>query len=129
MIKLFTIYFCVTIHLFGFLTFAAAETETLRYALCKNDVAQARVFRHCDNYSVIINLSRSATKDFKTITANNVGRRLTILLNGTIVVTSAIIKAEIDSGTIQSSRMTEVAAKNLQKRILNSIEGPCGLIK
>ena len=128
MIKALTIFFCLTIQLFGLLAFAAAETETLRYALCTNNIAQAKVASHGDDFFVIIKLSQLATNDFRTITAKNVGKRLTILLNDTIV-TSAIIQDEIDSGTIQSSRMTEIAAKNLQQRILNSIEGQCGLIK
>jgi len=128
MIKLFELFLCLTVQLSGLLSIAAAETGTLRYALCKNDVAQARVVCHDENYSVIIQLSHTATKDFQAITAKNVGRRLIILLNDTLV-TSAIIKGEIDSGTIQSSRMTEDAAKNLQERALKSIEGPCRLVK
>lgn len=118
----------MTIPLFGVVTFAQAESKPLRYVLCKNIVAQARVVSSSNSFSVIIKLSQSATKDFSIITAKNVGRRLTIYVNDT-VVTSAIIKAEINSGTIQSSRMTEGEAKNIQSRILNSIKEPCGLVK
>ena len=127
MIKAFIIFCFLIVQFFGFLIFANAETNILRYALCKSNVAQTRVVGHDNNFSVIINLSQSSVEEFKNITAKNVGKRLTIVIDDAII-TSAIIESEIDSGVIASSQMTETDAKNLQQRILNASEKPCGLV-
>ncbi len=106
----------------------AEEAGTLRYALCQKNVKQAEIGHLKDQYFVTIKLTEVATKEFAALTGNNIDKKLTILA-GDMVVTSAIIKDTISSGSIGSLPMTEQAALKLQQFILNNADSQCGLVK
>lgn len=114
--------------LFATFSFSAEDAESLRYAVCQKNVRHADIGHGKDQYSVTIRLTVAATKEFANLTGNNIGKRLTIVA-GDMVVTSAIIKDTIGSGSIGSLPMTEQAALKLQQFILNSTESQCGLVK
>lgn len=74
-----------------------------------------------------INLSDTVTKDFASLTEQNIGKRLTILI-GNVVVTSAIIKVQIDSGSMVSYAMSQADAQKLLKQLNDAPSAPCGYI-
>jgi len=128
MINKMTIILCLITQLLCPFAFAAETDDSIRFAICLKNIKQATIVRQVDKFIVIIQLTETATKDFETLTRQNVGKRLTILL-GYLVVTSAIIQDKIDSGSIGSLPMTESDAKKLQQQINNAPEVPCGYIK
>ena len=123
--KLFIIFLGIVISAFGIFNPVYAETETLKYWLCKNNIAEAEVTNFDDIFFVNIKLNQLGTDKLKTITAQNIGKKLVILFKNE-VVTVAIIKAEINSGIIRSFQMTEAEAKKLKQQLLNSTDPPCG---
>ena len=107
---------------------SADEAGALRYAVCQMNVKQVEIGHVKGQYFVTSKLTEAATKEFANLTGNNIGKRLTILA-GDMVVTSAIIKDTIGSGSISSLPMSEQAASKLHQFLLNNTESQCGLVK
>lgn len=127
--KIIVISLTVIIITIGLRNINLSAEEELHYALCQKNIKTAWINSYNDKVSVGIQLTSSATKDFALLTGNNIKKRLTIILNDR-VVTSAIIQAPIDSGSIGAKVESLIKAEELKKSVLNNApESPCGLIE
>ena len=93
--------------------------DSIQFTIHPEFIKSTRIIPNGEKYSVNIELTESAGRNFMNLTKDNVGKRLTILFGDTII-TSAFIIVPIKSGYISSSPTTKKKAEELKQRIDNS---------
>lgn len=112
----------------GAFSSTAKSDPSIRYALCRENIAKIEVVPQGDLYSLHITLTESAREDFFSLTKENIGKTLDIVFKD-VFISGADIEAPIKSGCIISVPATKEEAHTSKQRILDSRDDAfCGKV-